>query len=441
MKRTKMWLKIRESFWFLPALYGIISILLAIFSVTVDFSFSKEKLESAAPDILVSNTKLGTTILSTLLQSILTMATIAFSTIMVVLTTFSGQFSPRTLQNFVSDRITQRILAIFVSGVIYNLVTLLEMNPSVKRNLLVTPVLSVLIGMTCVAAFVYFINHVAKWVQVNNLIDKLTNEALETIQRIYHDIQSFQQPDQINDQQEDSPDSKKHIAAAERNGYIELIDFGTLMKLAHKDNTVIHLNVYVGSYVMQGNTLFTYQYEEKGTPVNEQKYARCLKLGTERTGMQDIEFQIQKLVEIALRAISPAINDPHTAINCINRIGLILKELSQREDFPSSLYDNEGNRRIELKKHDFAHYLYKAFYQIRHYGKEDISVTTAMFHVLKRLAEQADPEVKKEVLKFRDYIYEGFDQEVLLSLDETYLQKELDELEEMARSGNKGDKN
>lgn len=425
MKRTKTQLKIRGSYWFLPALYGIVGFLLAISAIWLDLSFSKETLKNAVPDVLITNTKLAVTLLSTMVQSILTMMTISFSTIMVVLTTFSGQFSPRTLQNFISDRMTQGVLAVYSGGVVYNLVTLLVMKPSSKGSLFLVPLISVAIGILCVAAFVYFINHVAKWVQVNNLIDKLTKEAIETIRN---------KEDEIGDSQYEGlehhldTEGDEHLITSKRAGYVELLDFQTLIRKAEKDRTIVQLHVYIGDYVMRDTALLSCWYTSGKVAVEESDYRSCVKLGTERTGVQDIEFGIQKLVEIALRAISPAINDPHTAINCINRIGTILVELGKVRPGHLYLYDQEGRSRVVLKQHDFSYYLYKGFYQIRHYGKEDVSVTTAILHVLKLIAEAAPPDIQEIVYDYANYIFEGFEHDVLLSKDKEYIEREWNEL-------------
>src|SRR5699024_7196132 len=123
-------------------------------------------------------------ILSALTTATLTMTTISFSTIMVVLTTFSSQFSPRTLQNFIADRKAQNILAIFISGFIFNLVAFLQLKSPSGESLFVTPVFAVLIAIIGAAAFIYFINHVAKLVQVNHLINRLTKDAIKTIDHL-----------------------------------------------------------------------------------------------------------------------------------------------------------------------------------------------------------------------------------------------------------------
>lgn len=157
MKRSKIWLSLLHSFWFFPFLYGIAGIVLAFITITIDFSFTKQQLHAIAPEVLVPDAELSAKILSALTTATLTMTTISFSTIMVVLTTFSSQFSPRTLQNFIADRKAQNILAIFISGFIYDLVAFLQLKSPDGESLFVTPVFAVLIAIIGAAAFIYFI--------------------------------------------------------------------------------------------------------------------------------------------------------------------------------------------------------------------------------------------------------------------------------------------
>ncbi|UOQ91539.1 DUF2254 domain-containing protein [Halobacillus shinanisalinarum] len=432
MKRTNLWQNTLQSFWFLPALYGIVSIVLAIVAVNIDFSLTGKELKTIVPAVLVPDSKLVVKLLSTLTTATLTMTTITFSTIMVVLTTFSGQFSPRTLQNFIADRKVQNILAIFVGGFVYDLVAFLQLKSPGKESLFVTPILAGMIAIIGVAAFVYLINHVAKWVQVNNLINRLTLEAIETIDHLDNDIRRYQE----DSRQEWSPNFDAQTAeegtiTTKQPGYVGLIDFGTLMNYIEKDDITVRMNVYLGDYVVTGMKLLSYSQDPDHPVTNIDKYRSCVKVGVERTGVQDIEFEIQKLVEIDLRAISPSTNDPHTAINCINRIGEILIQLGNKEWLRPELYDTQRQQRLTIKQHDFSYYLYKAFFQLRHYGNEDVSVTTAILHVLKLIAGHAPTNLHDTIWKFAEYIFSGFNQEVLLPLDEDYLKHELYQIAEM----------
>src|SRR5699024_11002263 len=143
---------------------------------------------------------------------------------------------------------------------------------------------------------------------------------------------------------------------ANKAGYIDLIDFSTLMKFIQNDNITVRLNVYLGDYVVTGKQLLSYSQYPHQHITNVKIYQNCIKVSWERTGIQDIEFEIQKLVEIALRAISPSTNDPNTAINCINRLGEIFILLGNKKWLRPELIDNQEQQRLTIKQHDFSYY-------------------------------------------------------------------------------------
>jgi uncharacterized membrane protein len=151
-------------------------------------------------------------------------------------------------------------------------------------------------------------------------------------------------------------------------------------------------------------------------------------LGPDKEPMEDIELGIRKLVEIALRAISPAINDPNTAKNCIEEIGIILSKLAKHKLPSSYLTDDENQVRIILEQPTFVDYLYKSFYQLRHYGKQDVSIIAEILRSLRMIGENNSEETKRLVWTFKDYILEGIDYESLQDLDMQYLMRHLDEL-------------
>lgn len=440
MKRTKIWLDLLHSFWFLPALYSIAGVVLAIVTVNIDFLFSEKELKSIAPDVFVPDAELSAKILSALTTATLTMTTITFSTIMVVLTTFSSQFSPRTLQNFIADRKSQNILAIFISGFIYELVAFLQLKSPGEESLFLTPVFAVLIAILGASAFIYFINHVAKLVQVNHLINRITADAIKTIDHLDHDVRRFQE----DYKQNDSPDfeeetAEEGIITAKQAGYIDLIDFNALMKFIKRDNIKVRMNVYLGDYVVTGMQLLTYYQDPDKPAIRKEKYRNCIKVSWERSGVQDVEFAIQKLVEIALRAISPSTNDPNTAINCIYRIGEVLIHLGNKRWLHPELIDNEREQRLIIKQHDFSYYLYKTFYQIRHYAKEDVSVTTAILNVCKLIAGNTPVNIHHTIWEFANYIDAGFSKKVLQPQDESFLNHEFDRIAEITGHDKKDD--
>ncbi|WP_246938693.1 DUF2254 domain-containing protein [Bacillus pinisoli] len=428
MKISKIWYFIRESIWFIPFLYGFISIILAIGSYYLDnYIAHHPHLYKKIPIIFLADIDLALTVLSSIATALLTMTTITFSSIMIVLTTFLSQFSPRTLQNFIADSPTQRVLAVFVGGFIYTVILLLVTRETKVHQLFILPTFAVIYALICLIFFVFFIHHVSRWIQVSNLIFDITTNALKILKNHFIDKKNVH-PDAPWEDWEypEVLQSTPLIVYPEKPGYLQSIDTNGLLKQATLDNSIVRVEARVGEFVdIDSPLLSIWKMEEKEIAHN---YLRFISLGLERRTVQDIEFGITKLVEIALRAVSPAINDPNTAINCIAQIGKILAVMSCKHLPRPFLNDENRSLRIIIDQPDFKEYLYKSFYQIRHYGKDDISIISSILQALIHIATKSDTETKKEVWEFAQYIVEGINRDAILSLDKHYLNGRLHEL-------------
>lgn len=317
----KLIFKIRGSIWFIPGVYSILAFFLALIVIFVDHN---DMLDGIFPSFLLTNVELAQTILGSISAALLTMTTITFSTIMVVLTTYSSQFSPRTLNNFVEAPITMRVLGIFMGGFVYSILALLFMNKNWYESQVVSATVSVAIALVCLAFFAYFIHNVATSIQVSTLISDLTEETFEAIRK----QRKLQEKENIKvGEKWEKPDFNykyvKKIEASEY-GYIQLMDFEKLTGYAAEHNLIIEVDVLVGDFVTEASVLFTIYHSDDDLELELNQF---IKIGKERSSFEDPEFGVMKIVEIALRAISPGINDPNTARNCILHLGMILAEL------------------------------------------------------------------------------------------------------------------
>lgn len=421
--------QIQSSFWFIPTFYGIGALIAAILTLIFD-RYIIQGNALILPYFFFASYNTSVTILSTLVSSMLTMTTITFSTIMVVLTTYLSNFSPRTLQNFITDRVTKRVLGIFVGGIIYFIVLLLLIKQnSEEGTVYFAPVLAVVYAIVCVAYFVYFIHHVANWILVGNLIRHISKNTLDTIDRTYKDFEEANEGSLASWDSWELDEIKMkepHKIRSKKSGYLQNVAIKDLLKEAIAHDFIIKLERDIGEFIDEGTVIFSYWSTEKHP--HEQKLIGALSLGTERTTDQDIEYGIQKLVEIALRAISPGINDPNTAINCINRLGRVLSRLGQKH-IPQPLYHDESkNLRVITKPVTYSTYLYKSFYQIRHYAREDVSVLGSILHSLELAAEGNKHDIHETIWEFGQFVIRGFDPKVLDEFDFRFINEKLEKV-------------
>ncbi len=277
-------------------------------------------------------------LLSTIASSAITVAALVFSITMVVLNMASAQFGPRLLANFLRHNATQVVLGTFVGAFAYCLVALAAVRSD--DDAVFVPQTAVAgglaLGVAAFALLIYFINHVSRFVQTAYVIDDvargLESALRETLpQRAEGDV--ARTPDDEDAEAGCSLDTNKderRPIPAPRSGYVQAIDAARLIALACEHELVIGLECRPGHFVIEGRPL---AWAAPGEQVNDgtaDRIRRAVLTGAERTSMQDPEFAVHQLVEIALRALSPGVNDPYTAVNCIDRLAAALCVLADR---------------------------------------------------------------------------------------------------------------
>ncbi|WJE16902.1 DUF2254 domain-containing protein [Halobacillus sp. ACCC02827] len=422
---TRMRVNVRDSFWFLPMIYGIFSIISVILMTIADF-YLLPLIQDFVPNIVLTNQDIASSLYSALITAILTMTTISFSTIMVVLTTYTTQFSPRTLQDFMKNRFTQHVLGVYSFGFIFALLNLLLLTED-KKKLMASPFFTVVVSIFCLAFFILFIHHSSRFVQVNNLISEIRDRTSGLIRKTYQDKSYKQSGEWSEDALHSIRAGEPFFINSKVTGYIQYIQIGPLIKWAKREDAVIEATFQIGDYIQKGMPLF--KLWSRHEVDNDQKCTEYLLIGNERVDSQDLEFSIEKLVEISVKAISPSINDPHTAINCINRIGSLLSELG-REFKPYRYFiDADDELRLIMEPRHFEEYLYKSFYQIRIYGSHDISVMNGVLEALYKVALVNGNAVKEDVWRFTEYMQKAIEIDEN-ELDYAYYSKQVDKVKQ-----------
>ncbi|WP_158001603.1 DUF2254 domain-containing protein [Metabacillus indicus] len=407
--------KVKSNFWITPAAYAVLFFILAILSMSADRFLAARGYFSYVPSIFLTDKELSHTILSATSTSLLTMTTITFSSVLVVLTTFLANFSPRTMHNFNTDSKIQRVLGVFVGGYIYSLVLLNQVRENETSNDFIVPTLAILVAFLCVGMFVFLIHHMTEWIKVGNVISNITKETLAS-------IDDKKRPEEKRTEKEPSFEDGIEVKS-EHEGYIEDIAVDELVSFAAKHGAAVKFHRDQGAYADEDIPLLTLISDNK--EIRPEDVLKYITFNADHESKNDIEFGIQKLAEIALRGIAPGKNDPETAIACIEHLTQILIKIGKHHS-PSPYHrDSEGKIRVILPKPDFHDYLYTSFYQIRHYGKEDVSVMASILKALILIAETNREEIKEDIWSFSQYIYEGLDTIDWLSLDKKHLNREL----------------
>lgn len=379
----KRWDAVRTSFWFVPTVMGALATALAFGCLTLDQGPAGRWI--ARNDLGYGGSAEGAaTMLQTIATSMITIAGVVFSLTLVCLSIASSQFGPRLLRNFMRDAVNQVVLGTFVATFLYCILVMRAVRRADED--LFVPHLSVAVGVilavASLAVLVFFIHHVARSIQAEALIARVATELDEGIERLF--------PDRIG---EGAADAQAAVApaamapvAARRDGYVQIIDAGALLSAAHEADVVVRIAHRPGDYVMEGEPLAHVHPAGRAGDELKDRIASGFAIGSERTPAQDAAFTLMQLVDIAVRALSPSLNDPFTAVSCVDRIGSALRRLALRELPPLQRCDDEGTVRIIAPRMDFPTFVALALDPIRRHAREEPIVLARIAAMLCHLA-------------------------------------------------------
>ena len=361
--RTQI-LRARESFWFLPALLGIAALMLAQSLIYLDRFIDDKQLGGWGFLLYRVGASGSRDILGAIGGSMLAVAATSFSITIAVLATASSTYGPRLVRNFMSDRGNQFVLGIFGATFLYSLMVLRSIRSESGDGVNFVPDIAVnvavLLAVIDVAVLVYFIHHIADSIQVSTLSARGRGELMAVIDAMYP---------------KDSPDDATETRAlpgtavdvdSEASGFVVRIDEQALVVAACKADSVVELRVRAGSHVIEGECIAAVSGNTGDEIAKEIRGA--VVLGNTRTPTQDIEFAVQQLTEMAVRAMSPSTNDPYTARNALAELAVGLVPLSTRPRPLLGRNDGEGNYRLAISRASVSELIDQVFDAIRQYG-------------------------------------------------------------------------
>ncbi|MBD1916608.1 MULTISPECIES: DUF2254 domain-containing protein [Cyanophyceae] len=388
IKLSKFWDNLRSSYWFLPTLMAVGAIALAFGLLSIDRSSSIDI--SALSWIYQGGADGARAVLSVIAGSMVTVAATAFSITIVALQLASSHFGPRLLRNFMQDQGNQLVLGTFIATFIYCLLVLRTIRGEDYQ--LFVPQLSVTVGvllaMASIGVLIYFIHHASTIIQVSHVIADVSHDLEQVTNRLFPEAlgHELDQPDAGS---KDMPTDFETTAGpvwAKKTGYLQGIEDDTLMQVACDQNLLLQVNAYPGAFIIEGSPLVMAYPASRITPSVGDRINQAFVMGRDLTKQQNVAFPIEQLVEIALRALSPAINDPFTAIRCIDRLAAGLARLAERELPSPYRYDQSHTLRVIAAPVKFETLADIAFSQIRQYGSSDTVVIGRLLAAIAAIA-------------------------------------------------------
>jgi uncharacterized membrane protein len=379
------WKELLSTFWFLPVLIIWFTIFLSIGLLSLDNSIAIKQ-EGWVRFFLVSSSDSARSILSTISGAMIGVAGTVFSVTLVALTLASSQYGSRLIKNFMYVRLNQVVLGTYISTYLYCLIVLNAITDSNSYTFI--PSISILVAIFAaivnIILLIIFIHQIAVSIQADRVISDISVLISKQIKTLF--------PEEMGDELEDEENTnasaaisgyqKKVFIKSPKTGYLEYIDSEILIEILTKHNSLLELYHRPGSFLVKGCQIGALYSNTDW----EEDFLRNLLdqfiIGKTKTSQQDLEFSIHQMVEIAARALSSGVNDPYTAISCIDNLTAIICSLAKAK-FPSKYrFGDEGKLRVIADVLDFEGVLDAAFNQIRQFSEGSTAVMIRLMEAL-----------------------------------------------------------
>jgi uncharacterized membrane protein len=383
-----------HNLWLLPAVGVVGAGLLSVALLAVD-----ERLAADATGwyLFRGGPEGARSVLTAVASSIMTFTGVVFSVTVLVLQLASRQFSPRVLRTFLGDRATQACLAVFVGTFVYALLTLRSVRGEADGVQSFVPSLSVwfavALATASVGTFVYFVHHISQAIRAVNVLARLGDETRGTIERLYPEGFGDEPPEKLAARPRSDPTLL--VLQGGRSGVVIAVAEEQVWEAVTDADVTVALMPMVGDFVAAGSVLF--EVWGDASRLDADALAGAVTIGRERTLYQDPAFGFRGIVDIAERALSPAFNDPTTAVQALDVLHDLLRRLCSRR-FPDPVrVDGENRARVILPRPDFDACVRLALDEVRHFGSGSVQVVRRVRFLLEDLLQVAPPSRRAEL--------------------------------------------
>jgi uncharacterized membrane protein len=397
-----VWDRLRASYWFVPAVLAVIAVLLAQLVIWLDAQIPNETLISSKV-VLTLPPEQATVTLVTLATVVLGTAGVVFSLLTVPLSLAASQFGSRLLRLNLRDKTTQFVLGVFVGTFVYCLAAALSLPPSSvnPEAVQLTVTAALLLSLASFASLLALIDHLGTALQAPSVAASASGE-LRGVVEIFAEESSRQPALSPPDEEKAVHELVEQEGCAiysEGVGYIQRVDPKVALPLASGRDLVIRLVRKPGDFVRVGDLLALVWPPKAADEAVMHRIRGCYQVGNGRTPTQDIEYAVNQLVEVAVRAMSPAINDPFTAMTCLDHLGAGLAMYAEQRPADPYLYDANKRLRMIIDPLTFRELVDAAFNMIRRASRENPDVLLSLLDAIETIGRKSGPERKAELLR------------------------------------------
>ena len=378
------WSRLWRPFWALPAAICVFAIVAGLTLPPME-----ERVADVLPYVFQGGPDGARSVLSTIATAMISVTGLVFSITMVILQLASSQFTPRVLGTFLSSRITQVTLGVFTASFVFALTVLRYVRGANEEGVRFVPQASVTLAFVLVVAsvgcFLAFIHHITSSIQVAQVVSRVGDDTMRVIDRIYPAAPDREVSRCGATWSPDAGMPRVSVVEEGRHGSVTHIDAAALLVQADRLNAVITVDVQVGQFLTSGQQIARVWGRVQIDERDAARIRRHVWLAGERQLRQDVGFGLRQLVDIAERALSPGINDPTTALQVVDEIHRLLRELVVR-DMPSRYVANaDGMVRVVHRPQAIEGLIELGVREISHYGADTLRVVPRLRAMLEDL--------------------------------------------------------
>ncbi len=402
---ASFWERLRVSFWFLPSTMAAAAFALSILLVELDRLLGVETVREFGW-LYTFGPEGARAVLSAIAGSMITVAGLTFSITMLTLQLAASQFGPRMLRDFMRDRGNQLVLGTFIATFLYCLLVLRTVRGTEEASF--TPHLAVAFGvLLAIASFavlIFFVHHVATSIRVETLLAELGRQTLEAVDRLYPAQIGEAAAEEKSVGEEQTSGGPVVTVVSNESGYVQHIDHKSLMQLACEQDFIVSIEAQPGDFIATGMPVLSVRELASMLEDERDRLRATVILGNDRTPQQDLQLSLRRIVEIAQRALSPGINDPTTALYCIDRLQEALVRFASRRKPAARRFDKAGQLRVVAQVTGFGDLALPAFAAVARYSLADADVIRRLLVAMEFVASEADPEDAIRLRALRDEI-------------------------------------
>ncbi|GAA4809797.1 hypothetical protein GCM10011365_15370 [Marinicella pacifica] len=393
-KPLHFFVKLERQIAFYPSVLALAGLFLALVMMYLEQLGLSQLIIKHVPIVMVQSFETARTILGTFIGGFISILVFSFSMVMILLNQAAANFSPRLLPGLVSNKKHQIILGIYLASLFFCLLALMLIQSEGKE--VTTPgsmiLMAILMMATSLTAFIYFIHSISKSIQVDHILHRVYEDAAHHFNHLLENNKNLNESSVITKAPADfSPVDNWTLYRAQTNGYLSAVDTGALLKLMHKDDNQMQILVGRSYYMLAGTPLFKTRKAVEDDLAKDIHRQFLIESSVSVSDNEDLGFKV--ITEIAVKAMSPGINDPGTALTCIDYLTQLLALRLRYQ--PREWFQDDGDEesapatRVQIKTLDFEDLLFQIMAPFRTYCAHDVLIVLKLLYMHTNLLQLA----------------------------------------------------